>query len=70
MDRGAWWAAVYRVAKSQTQLCDLAYIHILSEKVFTAAETSKTEKRELTEELQFEVGSSRKVSDLKLVRER
>ena len=45
-------------------------IHILSEKVFTAVETSKTEKRELTEELQFEVGSSRKVSDLKLVRER
>ena len=22
MDRGAWWATVYRVAKSQTQLSD------------------------------------------------
>ena len=24
MDRGAWWAAVHEVAKSQTQLSDLA----------------------------------------------
>ena len=24
MDRGAWWATTYRVAKSQTQLSDLA----------------------------------------------
>ena len=26
MDRGAWWATVYGVAESQTQLCDRARI--------------------------------------------
>ena len=25
MDGGAWWAAVHRVAKSQTQLCDFTF---------------------------------------------
>ena len=27
MDRGAWWATVHRVAKSRTQLSDLAHTH-------------------------------------------
>ena len=27
MDRGAWWAMVHRVAKSQTGLSDLAGMH-------------------------------------------
>ena len=27
MDRGAWWATVREVAKSQTRLCDLAWVH-------------------------------------------
>ena len=27
MDRGAWWATVHRVAKSQTWLSDLAHMH-------------------------------------------
>ena len=27
MDRGAWWATVYRVAKSQTQLSDPHYYY-------------------------------------------
>ena len=27
MDRGVWWAAVHRVAKSWTQLRDLAHTH-------------------------------------------
>ena len=27
MDRGAWWAMVHRVAKSQTGLNDLAGMH-------------------------------------------
>ena len=30
MDRGAWWATVYRVAKSQTPLSDLALTYIKS----------------------------------------
>ena len=28
MDRGAWWATVHRVTKSQTQLSDCVYIYI------------------------------------------
>ena len=27
MDRGAWWAAVHRVAQSRTLLSDLAHVH-------------------------------------------
>ena len=27
MARGAWWATVREVAKSQTRLCDLAWVH-------------------------------------------
>ena len=27
MDRGAWWAAVHGVAKSQTQLSDFTFTH-------------------------------------------
>ena len=29
MDRGAWWAAVHRVAKSQTLLRNLAHTHTI-----------------------------------------
>ena len=29
MDRGAWWAPVYMVAKGWTQLSELALTHIL-----------------------------------------
>ena len=28
MDRGAWWATVHRVAKSRTQLSDLAHTRV------------------------------------------
>ena len=28
MDRGAWWATVHGVTKSQTRLSDLAHTHI------------------------------------------
>ena len=31
MDRGAWWATVHGVAKSQTRLSDLARIHRILE---------------------------------------
>ena len=27
MDRGAWWATVHKVAKSQTQLSDFTHTH-------------------------------------------
>ena len=30
MDRGAWWAAVHGVAKSQTQLSDFTSLHFTS----------------------------------------
>ena len=29
MDRGAWWATVRRVAKSQTRLSDYTFFHFL-----------------------------------------
>ena len=29
MDRGAWWAPVYMVAKGRTQLCEFALTHVL-----------------------------------------
>ena len=38
MDRGAWWAAVYRVAKSLTQLSDFPftfYFHALEKEMAT-----------------------------------
>ena len=28
MDRGAWWATVHRVAKSQTRLNDFTSLHL------------------------------------------
>ena len=33
MDRGAWWAKVHGVAKSQTQLRDLACTHMQQNQV-------------------------------------
>ena len=30
MDRGAWWATVHRVSKSQTQLSDFTSLHLIS----------------------------------------
>ena len=38
MDRGAWWAAVHGVAKSQTRLIDFAFIfhfHALEKEMAT-----------------------------------
>ena len=38
MDRGAWWAAVHGVAKSQTQLSDFAFtfhFHALEKEMAT-----------------------------------
>ena len=38
MDRGAWWAAVYRVAKSRTRLSDFTFtfhFHALEEEMAT-----------------------------------
>ena len=38
MDRGAWWAAVHGVAKSQTQLCDFTFtfhFHALEKEMAT-----------------------------------
>ena len=38
MDRGAWWAAVHGVAKSQTQLSDLTFtfhLHVLEKEMAT-----------------------------------
>ena len=38
MDRGAWWAAVYRVAKSRTRLSDFTftfYFHALEKEMAT-----------------------------------
>ena len=38
MDRGAWWAAVHRVAKSQTQLSDFTFtfpFHALEKEMAT-----------------------------------
>ena len=32
MDKGAWWAIAHGVAKSQTRLSDLAWMHALKEK--------------------------------------
>ena len=33
MDRGAWWATVHEVAKSQTRLHNQAHTHMLDTKV-------------------------------------
>ena len=30
MDRGAWWATVHRVTKSQTRLSDFTFFHVLA----------------------------------------
>ena len=35
MDRGAWWATVHRVTKSQTRLSDLACTHARDDIQFT-----------------------------------
>ena len=41
MDRGAWWAAVHGVAKSQTQLSDFAFtFHFYALKKEMAAHSS------------------------------
>ena len=34
MDRGGWWATVYGVAKSQTQLPTCTYIHTHAHEIY------------------------------------
>ena len=42
MDRGAWWTTVHKVAKSQTSLNELAYIHPKGDLACSSADTKES----------------------------